>query len=104
MVLQQELLPLMAHIGFSMSNDPNKIAAIEKAIAEKYGSEAVQNPKSNWNENKEKEYLEQSKQFYKKQHENEKWQEKVDEDLKETVALPEVALVWRWRCGHNRSH
>ena len=42
-----------------MSNDPNRIAAIEKAIAEKYGKEAVQNTKGNWNETKEKEYLEQ---------------------------------------------
>jgi hypothetical protein len=40
--------------------------------------EAVQNPKGNWNENKEKEYLEQSKQFYKKQRKNDEWQEKVD--------------------------
>ena len=61
-----------------MSDDPNRIAAVEKAIAEKYGKEAVQNPKSNWNEIKEKEYLEQSKQFYKKQRKNDEWQEKVD--------------------------
>jgi len=61
-----------------MSNDPNKIAAIEKAISEKYGKEAVQNPKGNWDENKEKEYLQQSKEFYKKQRKNDEWQEKVD--------------------------
>ena len=61
-----------------MSKDPNKIAAIEKAIAEKYGKETVQNPKGSWNENKEKEYLQQSKEFYKKQYKNEEWQEKVD--------------------------
>jgi len=68
----------MLHIEFLMSDDPNKIAAIEKAIAEKYGKEAVQNPKGNWTEIKEKEYLEQSKEFYKKQHKNDEWQEKVD--------------------------
>lgn len=61
-----------------MSDDTNKIAAIEKAIAEKYGKEAVQNPKGNWNEIKERDYLEQSKQFYKKQRKNDEWQEKVD--------------------------
>jgi len=61
-----------------MSNDPNKIAAIEKAIAEKYGEETVQNPKGNWSETKEKDYLEQSREFYKKQYENEAWQEKVE--------------------------
>ena len=61
-----------------MANNPDRIAAIEKAIAEKYGKEAVQNPKGNWSEIKEKEYLKQSKDFYKKQYENEAWQEKVD--------------------------
>jgi hypothetical protein len=45
----------MPPIGCSMSDDPNRIAAIEKAIAEKYGKEAVQNPRGNWTETKEKE-------------------------------------------------
>ena len=44
-----------------MKKDPDKIAAIEKAMMKKYGPESVQNPKSNWNEEKEKEYLEQIK-------------------------------------------
>ena len=61
-----------------MSNDPNRIAAIEKAIAEKYGKETIQNPRGNWDEDKEKEYLEQSKEFYKKKSRNEEWQEKID--------------------------
>ena len=61
-----------------MSKDYDKIAAVEKAIAEKYGKEAIQNPRGNWDENKEKDYLEQSKKFYKKQSRNEQWQEKVD--------------------------
>ena len=47
-----------------MSNkDPNRIAAIEKAIAEKYGKETVENPRSKWNEEKEGEYLEQMSQI-----------------------------------------
>ena len=50
-----------------MSDEQAKIAAIEKAIAEKYGKEAIQNPKGNWNEAKEKEYIQQSQKFYKKQ-------------------------------------
>jgi hypothetical protein len=61
-----------------MNKDPDKIAAVEKAIAEKYGKEAIQNPKGNWDEDKEKEYLKQSKEFYKKKSRNEEWQEKVD--------------------------
>ena len=47
-----------------MNNDYDKIAAIEKAIKERYGDDAVVNPKANWDENKEKEYLEQMKELY----------------------------------------
>ena len=58
--------------------DLNKIAAIEKAISEKYGEETVMNPNANWDEEKEKEYLEQMRQFYKKVKRNEEYQEKVE--------------------------
>ncbi len=58
--------------------DPNKIAAVEKAIAKKYGDEAIQNPSANWDDEKEKDYLEQSKELYKKSYHNEEQQEKVD--------------------------
>ena len=68
----------MLLIEASVSKDYDKIAAIEKAIIERYGKEAVQNPKANWDENKEKDYLNQSKQFYKKQNKIGEWQEKVD--------------------------
>ena len=62
-----------------MSNkDPNRIAAIEKAIAEKYGKETVENPRSKWNEEKEGEYLEQMSQLYSKIKRNEVRQEKID--------------------------
>ena len=45
-----------------MSNkDLNYIAGLEKAIKQKYGEEAVQNPSSNWTPEKEKEYLQQLK-------------------------------------------
>ena len=56
----------------------NNIAAVEKAISQKYGTEAIQNPKANWDENKEKEYLEQSKEFYQKSYQKDEQQEKVD--------------------------
>ena len=46
--------------------DFDRIAAFEKAIADKYGSEAVQNPKANWDETKEEKYLQQMKEFYHK--------------------------------------
>ena len=58
--------------------DFNKLAAFEKAIAERYGTETVQNPKANWNEAKEEEYLQQMRAFYQKTQQNEAWQEKID--------------------------
>ena len=56
----------------------NKIAAIEKAIAEKYGKEAIQNPRADWDEDKEKDYLQQMQQFYKEKSLNQKWEDKID--------------------------
>ena len=35
--------------------DPNYAIKIEKAIAEKYGEETVQHPRSDWSDEKEKE-------------------------------------------------
>jgi hypothetical protein len=69
----------MEPIGCSMSDkDLNKIARIEQAIAKKYGKEAVQNPRANWDETKEKEYLEQMRELYKKTTKHEAFQEKID--------------------------
>ena len=58
--------------------DLNYVAAVEKAISEKYGAETIANPKANWDEEKEKEYLSQMREFYKKTKKNEEWQEKID--------------------------
>ena len=44
--------------------DPNYAVKVEKAIAEKYGDEAVQHPKKDWDDKKEKEYLSQLKELY----------------------------------------
>jgi len=64
---------------FEMSKDKlNHIAAVEQAISKKYGDETIQNPKANWDENKEKEYLQQMKEFYQKTQQIEESQEKVD--------------------------
>ena len=51
-----------------MSNkeDPNYVVKVEAAIKEKYGEEAIQNPKKFWTQEKEKEYLKQLKEFYNK--------------------------------------
>ena len=62
-----------------MSKDKlNHIAAVEQAISKKYGDETVQNPKANWDENKEKEYLQQMRKLYEKTNRNESFQEKID--------------------------
>ena len=46
--------------------DQDDIVALEKAIAKKYGDEAIQNPKANWDDTKEKEYIEQLKKVAEK--------------------------------------
>ena len=57
--------------------DQNYIASIEKAIAQKYGIDTIQNPKSNWTDEKEQEYLSQLKKF----SENEKHQQDQEEKV-----------------------
>lgn len=61
-----------------MAKDLDYIAGVEKAIKKKYGSEAIQNPKANWDEDKEKDYLEQMKEFYQKTSKNEEWEDKIE--------------------------
>ena len=61
-------------------DDLNKVAQIEKAIAKKYGKEAVANPKSFWTDEKEKEYLEQLKEFYEEEYKKKEQKEKVEKD------------------------
>jgi hypothetical protein len=56
----------------------DRLAAVEKAISQKYGKEAIQNPRSEWGEEKEKEYIEQMKDFYKAKSLKEKWKDKID--------------------------
>ena len=43
--------------------DLNRIARLEQAIAKKYGQEAIQNPRRDWNDEKEEEYQEQLKKL-----------------------------------------
>ena len=47
--------------GIMKKNDPNYIVKVEKAIAEKYGQEAIDNPKRHWTDEKEKQYVKQLK-------------------------------------------
>ena len=47
-----------------MKKDPNYPIKVEQAIAKKYGKETVQNPKKDWDDAKEQNYICQLKQFY----------------------------------------
>ena len=58
--------------------DYNFIAKVEQAIGDKYGEEAVQNPKANWSEEKEKEYLEQIKKIQQKQRKISEAKDKIE--------------------------
>lgn len=58
--------------------DYNQIAKFEQAIQQKYGEEAVQNPKANWSEDKEEEYLNQIKKLHSKQNKNKEDKDKVE--------------------------
>ena len=60
--------------------DFDKIASIEKAISKKFGKEAIANPKSLWTDEKEKDYLENLKEFYSKQRDLAEDTEKTEED------------------------
>ena len=60
--------------------DLDKVAAIEKAIAKKYGTETIINPKAFWTDEKEEEYLEQVKEFYKEEKKKEEQADKVEKD------------------------
>ena len=46
------------------NKDPNYAVKIEQAIAKKYGKETVVNPKSQWDDEKEKKYLDELKEVY----------------------------------------
>jgi hypothetical protein len=58
--------------------DWDYIARLEKAIAKKYGKEAIQNPAKFWNEEKEKEYLEQLKEDTRRKELQQKDKKEVD--------------------------
>ena len=60
--------------------DLNHIVKVEKAIAKKYGEEAIQNPRANWDDDKEADYLEQIKILHKKETRHRIKDEKVQKD------------------------
>jgi hypothetical protein len=58
--------------------DQDYIASVEKAIAQKYGTDTIQNPKSNWTDEKEREYLFQLKKFSENERRQQDQEEKVE--------------------------
>ena len=60
------------------NKDYNFIAKIEQAIEQKYGEEAIQNPKANWSEDKEAEYLDQIKILHNKQKKIQEAKDKIE--------------------------
>jgi hypothetical protein len=60
--------------------DWDYIARLEKAIKTKYGTEAILNPSSNWTEEKEQQYIEQLKEFAKKENIRKEQTDKVEKD------------------------
>ena len=65
-----------------MSNNKAKkemrVAQIERAIANKYSEDTVKNPESGWDEEKEKAFQEQLKNFNKKLDRNSSFEDKVE--------------------------
>jgi hypothetical protein len=61
-----------------MNKDPDYIVRVEQAISQKYGEETIQNPKADWDEEKEKVYLQQMQELYKKQKKNDEANDKVE--------------------------
>ena len=63
-----------------MSDKQDYVARLEKAISQKYGEEATHNPQRHWDENKEKEYLQQSVEEQQKFAKNAESQDKIEAD------------------------
>ena len=61
-----------------MKKNLNHIAKVEKAMSKKFGKESIVNPKSGWDDEKEKQYLEDLKEFYSAEHKE--TEDKINED------------------------
>ena len=63
-----------------MKKDLDYVAGLEKAVEEKYGKDAVVNPKSLWNEEKEQDYKDQQKERAKIIRERREKQHTIEKD------------------------
>lgn len=79
-----------------MDKDWDYIAGVERAIKEKYGDAAIHNPKANWNEEKEKKYVEQVKERADSIKEKAEKQETIQENgflLKKKLVISKTTRV-----------
>tara|TARA_R110002020_G_scaffold56228_1_gene155803 strand:+ start:1459 stop:1869 length:411 start_codon:yes stop_codon:yes gene_type:complete len=60
--------------------DPNYVARVEKAISKKYGYDAIQNPRANWDDEKEEEYKKQLQKMLEKEDRFQEKHEKIEVD------------------------
>lgn len=63
-----------------MSINMNYLQALEKAIKEQYGELATMNPKYFWDEEKEKQYIEEAKKVTKNEYLSQDSKEKIELD------------------------
>jgi len=63
-----------------MADNRDRIAGIEKVIKEKYGEEAIVNPRSLWDDEKERNYLEQLRKVTAQHYQKTEKPDKVDND------------------------
>ena len=66
--------------GEMKNKDPNYVAKVEQAIAKKYGEDTIQNPRGNWDEEKEKQYIAQSQEEQRKFSKIAETKDKVEQD------------------------
>lgn len=69
-------------MAWKPKRDIEYLGKLEKAIEQKYGPDATINPRSLWDEEKEREYIEQAKENAEKYYESEK-----DSDIIETDGI-----------------
>ena len=63
-----------------MKKDQNYVAKIEKAIRDKYGDKGIHNPRSDWDTEKEEQYLQELKKINEKHFALEQQQQKINKD------------------------
>jgi hypothetical protein len=69
-------------MAWKPKKDMEYVSKVEKAIKDRYGEEATINPSSLWNEEKEREYLEQAKENAEKY-----FQKEEDDDILENDGI-----------------